>query len=387
MAYEATVYRILIASPSDVIAERKAIPEVVSAWNATHSEDYGVVLMPVMWETHSTPELGDRPQAIINKQLVGACDMLVGAFWTRIGTHTGVAESGTVEEIQEMEKAGKPVLLYFSSVPVALDSVDREQYKLLTDFKEKCQAAGLPDKYDSVSGLREKLLRHLTRVVRQLHGEPSFVTIGIDEDLRSVDSVKQQLQALVTRAEVDWTTERDSKPVSIDDAKYILKRLTSDLIDFGANLEGVADQPVLQGIETQISNLKRLKDHQLYVDGGKSYGEFWETGDGVFASLRDIIGQVAYKEPPPEQTTQVGGLEEEKVKILKLLAAAEESGRERMEDSEISHSTGFSVLVTRYHLRSLQEQDYIHTSHGRGRPPLYGIHQKGRSFLISNRLI
>ena len=70
MAYQATVCRILIASPSDVAPERKAIPEVINAWNGTHSEDYGVILMPVMWETDSTPETSDRPQAIINKQIV-----------------------------------------------------------------------------------------------------------------------------------------------------------------------------------------------------------------------------------------------------------------------------------------------------------------------------
>ena len=97
MAYQVTVYKVLIASPSDVVHERKAIPEVIGSWNATHSEDYGVILMPVMWETHSTPGMGDRPQAILNKQLVASCDLLVWAFWTRIGTYTGVAESGTVE--------------------------------------------------------------------------------------------------------------------------------------------------------------------------------------------------------------------------------------------------------------------------------------------------
>lgn len=128
MSFEATVYRILIASPSDVVAERKAIPDVIFSWNAVNSAEYGVVLLPVMWETHSSPELGDRPQAIINKQIVKECDILVGTFWTRIGTHTGVAESGTVEEIEEFKASGRPIMLYFSSAPVVLDSVDPEQY-------------------------------------------------------------------------------------------------------------------------------------------------------------------------------------------------------------------------------------------------------------------
>ena len=80
MAYQVTVYKFLIASPGDVAAERKAIPEVVNSWNATHSEDYGVILMPVMWKPISTPGMGDRPQAILNKQFVTSCDLLVGLF-------------------------------------------------------------------------------------------------------------------------------------------------------------------------------------------------------------------------------------------------------------------------------------------------------------------
>lgn len=118
MGFNADVYRILIASPGDVSAERRAIPEVIHAWNDVHAADLGVVLLPVLWESHSAPEMGDRPQAIINRQLVASCDMLIGAFWTRIGSHTGLAESGTVEEIEQFRAAGKPVMLYFSSQPV-----------------------------------------------------------------------------------------------------------------------------------------------------------------------------------------------------------------------------------------------------------------------------
>jgi hypothetical protein len=113
MAYQATIYRVLIASPSDVTKERGTIPDVINSWNATNSEDFGVVLLPVMWETHSTPEMGDRAQAIINRQLVFNCDILICTLWTRIGTHTGVAESGTIEEIEEFKNTGKPVLIYF----------------------------------------------------------------------------------------------------------------------------------------------------------------------------------------------------------------------------------------------------------------------------------
>ena len=170
MPYKATIYRLMIASPSDVANERSIIPEVINNWNAVHSLTTGAVLLPVKWETHSTPQMGERPQSIINKQLVEQSDALVGIFWTRLGTPTGEAESGSVEEIQKFVSARKPVLLYFSNSPVVPEDVDLEQYKKLKEFKEACFKEGLVDTYDSIEQLREKLNRHLVNVVRDLQG-------------------------------------------------------------------------------------------------------------------------------------------------------------------------------------------------------------------------
>jgi hypothetical protein len=69
------------------------------------------MLLPVMWERDATPDLGDRPQGIINRQLVDVCDVLIGTFWAKLGTPTSEAESGTAEEIERFIKAGKPVLI------------------------------------------------------------------------------------------------------------------------------------------------------------------------------------------------------------------------------------------------------------------------------------
>ena len=143
MSYNATVFKVLIASPGDITFEIKIVREVIQEWNSVHSETRGIVLLPVGWETNSTPEMGDRPQEIINKQIVDKCDMLVGVFWTRIGTTTGEFESGTVEEIERHIANNKPVMLYFSRQPVVLESVDLGQYEKLKKFKKSCDERGL----------------------------------------------------------------------------------------------------------------------------------------------------------------------------------------------------------------------------------------------------
>jgi len=118
VSYSPTVFEVMIASPSDVPQERLIAREVITEWNTIHAKDRQTVLMPIGWETHSTPGTGDRRQAIINGQLLKDADLLVAVFWTRLGSPTGVARSGTVEEIEEHLRAGKPAMIYFSSAPV-----------------------------------------------------------------------------------------------------------------------------------------------------------------------------------------------------------------------------------------------------------------------------
>lgn len=165
MPYEARVLKVMIASPGDVSAERQTVRDVLTEWNHMHSEDRRLILMPIGWETHSSPTMGDRPQAIINKQILGNCDLLVAVFWTRIGSPTGVAVSGTVEEIQEHLNAGKPAMIYFSAAPVRPDSVDERQYAALKEFKQECYKKGLVESYDTLGEFRDKFSRQLTQTI------------------------------------------------------------------------------------------------------------------------------------------------------------------------------------------------------------------------------
>lgn len=161
MSYQATVFKVMIASPGDVSAERKVIREMIAEWNNVNADVRRTVLLAIGWETHSAPEMGDRAQAIINKRILADCDLLVGVFWTRLGTATGDYASGAVEEIEEHLRAGKPAMLYFSNQPVEQGSVDQGQYQRLLEFRSSCQSRGLLEFYSDLSEFRDKLYRQL----------------------------------------------------------------------------------------------------------------------------------------------------------------------------------------------------------------------------------
>lgn len=168
MPFAATVIQVLIASPSDLAEERKAAAEAVYEWNAQHAAAESVVLLPVAWETHATPRSGVRPQEAINQQLVDQSDILVGMFWTKLGTSTGLAASGTVEEIDRFIAASKPAQLYFSSRPIDPGKIDQKQHKTLKAFKETTYKNALVGSFDSLDSLRQNISRNLLSEVRSL---------------------------------------------------------------------------------------------------------------------------------------------------------------------------------------------------------------------------
>lgn len=161
MPYKATVLPIMIASPSDVQEYRAITRDVIHEWNYINSLSINAVLMPVGWETHSSPELGSSAQDLINDRVLEDCDLLVGVFWTRLGTPTGKATSGTVEEIERHITAGKPAMVYFSSAPASPETIDPAQYAALKEFRSWCQTKGIIDTFSSSPEFQDKLRRHL----------------------------------------------------------------------------------------------------------------------------------------------------------------------------------------------------------------------------------
>lgn len=174
MAYQVLMVQVLIASPGDTESARRVIRTAIEDWNAVNSETIKVAFQPLIWERDATPGFGEAPQAILNRQLVDKADVLIGTFWTRLGTPTKEAASGTAEEIKRAADAQKPVMIYFSNEPVLPDSVDLDEYSRLRAFKDELKGTSLYDSYGSEAELARKVTAHLTHIARERFGQEVF---------------------------------------------------------------------------------------------------------------------------------------------------------------------------------------------------------------------
>src|SRR5216684_1903818 len=102
------IYRIFLASPGDLVPERRFAEEVVIDVNTYMASRQWYVELH-KWENLS-PGFG-RAQALINRH-IERCDLFVGLLWERWGQPTGQYTSGFHEEyevaLSRRQRSGKP---------------------------------------------------------------------------------------------------------------------------------------------------------------------------------------------------------------------------------------------------------------------------------------
>lgn len=291
------IFRALIASPGDCLQERTLIPDVIAAWNSVHSLSSAAIVEPILWETHARPSLAASPQRIINQQLLANCDLLIGTFWTRLGTATEDGESGTAEEIEQFRGAGKPTIIYFSSVAVTPDNLDPIQYKALNEYKLKLSLAGLAFKYGSIPELRDHLQRHIASQMlalldierRTVQGlATASASIASEVKVTSKDEYVGSFKYFVREALTKWSVERNSEPEEPYSAKGILSRAAFFATDFLARIEN--DRTGFSElVATCATRLKRLERKDVNLLDPLESAAFWQEGDAIFSELRRAV--------------------------------------------------------------------------------------------------
>jgi hypothetical protein len=273
VSYQANVLKVMIASPGDVQAERDIATEEIYRWNDAQAAARSLILQPVKWETHGSPEMGAHPQEILNENLLRDSDIVVGIFGNRIGTATKEYISGTVEEIKRHVAAGKLAMLYFSQVPVALNCVDFEQYEALTAFKKECQDLGLYGEFETREKFREHFGRHLTIELNK----PRYVWQRVETDTISP----------VTPSSLSDDAKRLLIETSKDRHGMILTIMTHDGFGLQTNDKTFTDGSSRSAARWKAA-LRELVDKSL-VDNSEESPEITDRGYAVADELLEKI--------------------------------------------------------------------------------------------------
>lgn len=168
MPFSATAYRLLISAPGDITeADIRTVSEAIGRWNANYGQEFGAVVVPIHWGANSAAEHGERPQASLNAQLVDSADIVVALFWHRLGSETGAAESGTVEEIEEAAGRGAYVAILHCARDYPQAEVDAGQLERLEAFFERMRPNSLMLDYGDDRALAQHVEAIVNRAISQ----------------------------------------------------------------------------------------------------------------------------------------------------------------------------------------------------------------------------
>ncbi|MEM7589957.1 MAG: DUF4062 domain-containing protein [Cyanobacteria bacterium P01_A01_bin.83] len=271
MPVESKLYCVLIASPGDVKAEREIIREEIHRWNSMHAVEMTMILQPVGWETDATPDLRERGQAVINRQLVDNCDMLIGVFWTRLGTPTPQAESGTVEEIERAASEGKRCIVYFSDKETSPSGIDYEQYTRLQEYKQVFNKRGLTNSYKTLDEFRERVSRHITKAVQDIAKEERERRAAEQEAKITEQAIGLSTQPIQTKQNADISFE------TLADAQASVKKLLQSKYGI-QDMEDIKEKEIAK-IQTVLSSreLSSLLNQQATAESISAIAQIIET--------------------------------------------------------------------------------------------------------------
>lgn len=194
MSGKLRIVRVFVASPSDVQRERDSLLGVINELNRTCDSLLGqsvIRLELVRWETDTFPDVG-RTQALITEQ-IGDYDIFIGVLWKRLGTPTGKAPSGTIEEFDtaysRRNETGKPhIAFYFNRAasPPPQSVTDAEQLLGVLRFRERLASIAFTADYDGAALFADTVRPHLTRIIGGILRNESGVLADPNEQKTAV---------------------------------------------------------------------------------------------------------------------------------------------------------------------------------------------------------
>ena len=224
------------------------------SFNGERAEASGLMLLPRRWETDSIPLTGQDGQSIINEQLVGDADIVIGIFHAKLGRETPRAASGTAEELQRSSDAGKSVHIYFGSMPIPADH-DREQLRRLDAFKAELQGRALFATFESRHHLQQK------------------IRAAIEFDLSKFATATSQSprpSAPPVRLKADFHAERDAYMSGDGTQSWRLRNARIELVNEGSGLANNLELAVLPPLDLNDEQPDLYNEKSVKLAPGES---------------------------------------------------------------------------------------------------------------------
>lgn len=277
--------KVLASFPSDVVDEASALDVIVSELNRTIGDAHGVRLEIINWLRDVRPGIGVDVQDVVNKQVGDLFDVIVATFWTRAGTPTPRAESGSIEEVKsavsKSKKTGRLpfVLVYLKHEAVDVFQVDLAQMQTLLGFRQWLTENGVlykpfQDRASFEAIVRVDLAKIATELARDAGESSQLVSVSAnggmpDEELGLLDYLDIQDEAFGKMGELldDQTKSLETVTDAVTSTAAEMRQLSSNDFDRAA-LRRLLRKGSEAWVQFSLEAGARLLEFQKSADAG-----------------------------------------------------------------------------------------------------------------------
>lgn len=280
MAKNQRVLKVFVASPGDLAPERDALEEVIKELNDTWSETLRIGLALVKWETHAFPGFGADGQDVVNKEIGDDYDIFIGMLWTRFGTPTARAESGTEEEFQRAysryraDPTSVKLMFYFKEEPISPRDIDIAQFAKVKEFQERVrELGGLDWSFEDLDDCTKYLRMHLARQVIQFSQQNDAV-VPAKESPVPAEPVPAKVgpAAELTEGDEGFLDLVEEGTEQFEILTEVSERMTELMVELGENVQTRGEE--LKAIDFSAGTAEMKKGKQIINLSAQEVGLF-----------------------------------------------------------------------------------------------------------------
>ncbi len=260
MPLEIQAHTAFLSSPGDVAPERGIFARVISEINRIYLTATNSIIWPIMWED-MIGGMGSDAQDVINRQTPDF-DIFAGIVWSRFGSPTQRAGSGTEEEFENAlrlhrDTGGRVDFMIFVKSADFPQNVDPGQIQKLRDFVGRLRSSGIlyhkfKDEREFEALARRHMLAYLATKSPRLPQAKSLGPGSLRNPIKQDERPARQILTVVSRfsnqlAEIVTLLSTRSRSKR-DAGRRMFRSATIDLLsEGGACVQRVADWTYLYG--------------------------------------------------------------------------------------------------------------------------------------------
>lgn len=272
--------QLTLCGPGDVATEIDLAKKVIHEWNEQNFDLLNCGIRARHWLSDATPSMRARGQEVINWELIDTADLVVAIYWQRLGTPTGMHDSGTAEEVNRANAKGIEVMLYFSDIEDVRANADPDQRDMLRAYRAKAMQSGLPWTSQSRSEFKKRFADHLSKKVHEiLEQKTKKKTAKKRPSIIQKQSGTGNVQIAGDENTVNVKVVRDSKGKSPRDLP--------GTIGADTDMRTYAQYLVDKYIKCRLEGEKRIQQHKRPFNPGSAHCILGE-GYGVTNSVYQI---------------------------------------------------------------------------------------------------